>query len=254
MNMKKFLLPLLLALAPFHANAANVEGSWPQDARGGSLRKPAWVLVVPAKRLEDGTLLVWDRTDTWVRQWIVPEKTPKGLRTVAIVGDSEDKRLIAASQIDNMQSSALKQIARKYNAPAIVLAVSSGDEQVVAAWLPGYNATWDYTSGGFDNRKASLETIDRLFSGHQAIAVSDFGTEQIQLESVSVLAERFNAETQAMEYRVRAPSAEAENRMMGSSRFVVLGRSPSDQSILEIRMNDRTSIEKALQEAGLQSR
>ena len=122
--MKKILLPLFLALATFHANAANIEGAWPQDARGGSLRKPAWVLVVPAKRQDDGSLLVWDRNDSWVRQWIVPAKTPKGLRTVAIVGDSEDKRLVAATQIDNMQSSALRQISRKYNAPAIALAVS----------------------------------------------------------------------------------------------------------------------------------
>lgn len=254
MTMKKFLLPLIFAFVPFQAPATNVEGSWPQDARGGSLRKPAWVLVVPAKRQEDGTLLVWDRNDSWVRQWIVPEKTPKGLRTVAIVGDSEDKRLIAATQIDNMQSSALRQIARKYNAPAIALAVSAGDEQVVAAWVPGYNATWDYTTGGIENRKASLETIDQLFSGHQAVATSDFGDEQTHVEGVSVLAERFNTQAQAMEYRVRAPSAEAENRMLESNRFMVLGRASSDQSILEIRMNDNTPIEKALQEAGLQSR
>jgi hypothetical protein len=209
------------------------------------------VLVVPAKRQEDGTLLVWDRNDSWVRQWIVPEKTPKGLRTVAIVGDSEDKRLIAATQIDNMQSSALRQIARKYNAPAIALAVSSGEEQVVAAWIPGYNATWDYAATGLENRKASLETIDQLFSGHQAVAASDFGAEHTDMEGVVVLAERFNSQAQTMEYRVRAPNAEAENRMLGSNRFIILGRASSDQSILEIRMNDNTPIEKALQEAGL---
>jgi len=251
--MKKLLFPIFLAIAPFHAHATNVEGSWPQDARGGSLKRPAWVLVVPAKRQEDGSLLVWDRNDSWVRQWIVPEKTPKGLRTVAIVGDSEDKRLVAAAQIDNMQSSALRQIARKYNAPAIALAVSAGDEQVVAAWVPGFNATWDYTAGGFESRKASLETIDQLFSG-EAVMTSGFGEGQEQAAEVSVLAERFNEQTQAMEYRVRAPNIEAENRMLGSSRFVVLGRSESDESVLEIRMNDNTPIEKALQEAGLKPR
>ena len=252
--MKKYLLPLLFALTAFPASAANVEGAWPQEARGGSLRKPAWVLVVPAKRLEDGSLLVWDRQDDWVRQWIVPEKTPKGLRTVAIVGDSEDKRLIAAAQIDNMQSSALRQIARKYNAPAIALAVSSGNEQVVAAWAPGYNATWDYTAGGLESRKASLETIDELFSGQQTVVANNFGSEPRQTEGVSVMAERFNSEAQAMEYRVRALSIEAENRIVGSRRFSVLGRASSDQSILEIRMSDSTPIVKALQEAGLQSR
>lgn len=253
-KMKKIFLALIVALTSIHASAANVEGSWPQDARGGALKRPSWVLVVPAKRQADGSLLVWDRGDSWVRQWIVPEKTPKGLRTVAIVGDSEDKRLIAASQIDNMQSSALRQIARKYNAPAIALAVSGGDEQVVAAWVPGFNATWDYTSGGFENRKASLETIDQLFSGHQNMVSANFGLEQTQTEQVSIMAERFNAEVQLMEYRIRAPSAEAENRILSSRRFIVMGRATSDETVLEIRMNDATPIEKALQEAGLQAR
>jgi hypothetical protein len=252
--MKKILVSIFVALTSTNAIAANIEGSWPQDARGGSLKRPAWVLVVPAKRQADGTLLVWDRNDSWVRQWIVPEKTPKGLRTVAIVGDSEDKRLIAAGQIDNMQSASLHQIARKYNAPAIALVVSGGDEQVVAAWLPGYNATWDYTAGGFENRKASLETIDALFSGHQNVATSNFGIEHVQPVQVSVLAERFNAEVQAMEYRIMAPGVEAENRLMSSRRFTVMGRTTSDERVLEIRMNDATTIEKALQEAGLQPR
>lgn len=252
--MKKLLLVIAAALCPAIAYAERVEGAWPQEARGASFARPDWVLVIPATRLEDGNLLVWDRSDAWVRQWIVPAKTPKGLRTVAIVGDSEDKRTVAAAQIDNMQSSALRQIARKYNAPAVVLAVSGSDGQVVAAWMPGFNATWDYSTGNASDRKGSLETIDALFSGKRQL-VSEFTTETAAISaSVEVVAERMNQASGTMEYRIKSESDEVLDALSGSPHLVVLGRVPDEPSVIEVRMRDLTPIEAALKSAGLSLR
>lgn len=249
--MKKILIAMMMSAISTSAWAVNVEGAWPQEARGGSLRKPAWVLVIPAKRQSDGNLLVWDRADDWVRQWIVPKATPGGIRTVAIVGDSEDKRLVSASHIDNMQSSALRQIAAKYNAPAIALTVSGDDGQVVAVWVPGQHATWDYANGNRMDRNAALETMDLLFAGKQSspeVSSTSGSTNTVQ---VQIVAERFNQDRQVMEYRIRAQGDEAEYRLGNANGLLVLGRATDDPHVYEVRMKNATSIEAALENAGL---
>ncbi len=147
------LLSGTIALTSSQILASQVQGVWPDEARGEKLGRPNWVLVIPAERQADGSLVVWDRENPWVRQWIVPKTTRTGLRTVAIVGDSEDKRVVSAAEIDNMKSGALRQIAQKYDAPAIALVVTGTDGEVVAGWTPGYNATWEFSDQAGDREQ-----------------------------------------------------------------------------------------------------
>lgn len=141
------------------------EGYWPIEAQGVSLPKPEWVLVIPAKRDSMGSIVIWDRDVPWMRQWIVPQSTPNGLRTIAIAGDSEDKRLIEGFHLDEMDTDALQRLASKYKAPAIAIAVSDESDAIaVAGWMPEQAAAWESVqiSG---SRKETLATIDLLFNG-----------------------------------------------------------------------------------------
>lgn len=247
--MRKSVISFILVLAPTLV-FANARGSWPDEARGGTFTRPAWVLVVPAKRLGDGGLVLWDRTNPWVREWIVPQPTPSGLRTVAIVGDSEDKRLISNADIDNMQSSALERLARKYNAPAVAVAVSSDSgDAVIAAWAPGRRATWDFAEpeGG---KKGLLQRLDGIFTGRnsgrdigQVLAAST--------PSVRIIAQRQDPADGKMEYRLRPSSPEAEQLIAGSASLSYNGHPADDGSVIEVKIEDGREIEAILKDAGV---
>lgn len=130
----------LSSLTP--ALPAEPAAPWPDSARSRSLSRPSWVLLIPARRLPNGTLAIWDRNDDWSRMWRAPA-TIDGLRIVPLFGDDEDKRSVTAESIDGMMVDSLERVMRKYGAPAVALAVTDGKAVALAGWVPGYAASWE---------------------------------------------------------------------------------------------------------------
>ena len=166
--MKRMLAAAAVLSAAWSAAYASPEGGWPESARGVGLPQPDWVLVIPARRDGGGALVPWSKEDPWTREWIVPKATPRGMRTVAVTGDAEDRRVIDGWLVDSMDVEALSRLADKYGAPAVAVAVmdESGDT-AVAAWSPGNHASWDHGGWGRAAREGVLAAIDGLFSGQR---------------------------------------------------------------------------------------
>lgn len=146
------------------ASALEPAAPWPQQAQSRPLPRPSWIMVVPARRLPDGTLTVWDRADPWTKAWRVP-RTIQGLRTVSLLGDTEDRRSITAAAIDGMLVDSLDVVMRKYGAPAIALAVTDGQSVAMAAWVPGWSASWEPVQVGSsveETRERALSTLSGM--------------------------------------------------------------------------------------------
>jgi hypothetical protein len=195
-----------LALLLHATTAAAVpQGAWPDEARNLPLGRPAWILVVPASRADDGSIRLWDRQDEWLRSWVVPKATPEGIRTVAITGDSEDQKLVHGEQLDDMRIDSLRLLARKYSADAVAVVVRDSAEDVaVAAWRVGAHATWEEASPGAvgDSRGTALTVMDALFSKAVAPAEPAVGASS---SAVRVIAERMSEDGVRMEYRLECP-------------------------------------------------
>jgi hypothetical protein len=248
--MLKYLVAAAAFLAPLSANAT-AQGAWPNDFRGGTFAKPAWILVVPVQRQSNGSLAIFDRMNPWVREWIVPQATAQGIRTVTIVGDSEDKRLVSADDIDQMRGSALQKLARKYNAPAVAIAVSDADgTTAVAAWMPGRQATWDTPVEG-EGKKALITALDAIFTGSERAV----GTTSEQIAesrpAARIVAERLNKDQNKMEYRIEPLTREAEQLIGGSPSLRYLGQASGDGSVMEVRVMDGSTIETILAAVGV---
>jgi hypothetical protein len=160
-------LAALAALAiPEPARAADAAAPWPTSAQGRALPRPAWVLVIPARRRSDGTLSIWERTDAWTRAWRVP-KNVRGIGLVTLLGDAEDRRAVTAAAIDGMMVDSLSVVMRKYGAPALALAVTDGSSVALAGYVPGYAASWIPADAGPDlaeTRSRTLPILASLFS------------------------------------------------------------------------------------------
>ena len=189
-------------------------GTWPDQARARPMPRPAWVLVVPAMRLDDGSIKVWSRADDWPQEWVVPKATSSGLRTVAISGDSEDQKLILPQELDNMRMDSLRRMAGKYGAEAVAVAVVDVSGNVaVAAWARGSEATWDEASGEGDPRGAALRLVDGLFGGdteRPATETDDAAVASPFDGRVYVVGERQDPSGGPMEYRIEIPDGEAD--------------------------------------------
>lgn len=234
---------LAAALLVSASAAAAPEGMWPDEARGASLPKVDWILVVPAKREADGSLVLWDRSDPWTRSWVVPKPTPHGVRTVAIVGDSEDRRNVDGWSIDSMDIHPLSQLAAKYSAPAIAVAIEDGLGQIaVAGWSPGQSAAWQAVAGS--SREDALAALDDLFSGD----VSDDGEFDI-----SITGQR-TSEDGWIEYRVEFRHPIVEEVLRGIEGLDVYGYADMESPSLIVRPNDGRDVETILRSAGLQLR
>ncbi len=248
--MLKYLLAATVYLAPIAAEAA-AEGSWPDQFRGATFARPAWVLVIPAQRQSDGSLTVFDRTNPWVREWIVPKPTAQGIKTVTLTGDSEDKRLLTPADIEEMRAQALQRLAQKYNAPAIAVVVSDVDgTAAIAAWMQNRRATWEKPTQGVD-RLALSATLDSIFTGtdHASSAEPDLVTDGRPV--ARIVAERLNQEENKMEYRIEPLSKDAEQLIAGSSSLQYIGQSAGDGGIMEVRIMDGSSIEAVLAAVGV---
>jgi hypothetical protein len=162
---------MFFASAVSQAAAADVP--WPVAAQGRALPRPSWILVVTARRTAAGSLVIWDRADEWGRAWRVP-RTVDGLRVVALYGDSEDDGNVTAREIDGMIIDKLEVVRRKYGAPAIALAVLSDDGAAVAAWVPGYSASWRSAKAGAtvdETRETSVQVLSDMMRSGRAVAV-----------------------------------------------------------------------------------
>lgn len=220
--------------------AALPQGAWPDEARNLPLGRPAWVLVVPASRADDGTIRLWDRQDEWLRSWVVPKATPQGIRTVAISGDSEDQKLVHGEQLDNMRVDSLRLLARKYSAEAVAVVVRDSAEAVaVAAWRVGTHATWEAAgqTDGQDARGAALAVMDSLFS---KAAQSETATSSIG-PAVRVVAERLSTDGVRMEYRIECPP-DRISLLEGSSSLQITRSGDGTVDVLVLDGRDITDI------------
>lgn len=233
------LLAFALVAATGGASAAP-EGSWPEESRGQPLPKPEWILVVPARRGPDGAVKAWDKEDSWTREWIVPRATPSGTRTVAIVGDSEDRRNIEGWSLDEMDVAALGRLASKYSAPAVAVVVEDDlGAAAVAAWMPQQAATWE-TAGAGDARNGSLATLDSIFSG---------GSPSRESFDVAITGQRVDGGR--TEYRIELAHPIMEDVLRGVPGLDVIGYVDAKRPSLIVSVNDGRDIEMVLRSAGI---
>ena len=153
-----------LALSPAGAADGSPAAPWPERAEGRALPSVPWVLVVPARRLPGGELVIWDRADPWTLAWRVP-RVLGGLRMVTLFGDAEDRRAVTPAAIDGMVISSLGVVQRKYGAPALALAVTDGEGVAVAGYVPGWPASWKGVQAGADAREAAVAALASMFGG-----------------------------------------------------------------------------------------
>lgn len=166
-------LALAAAIAVTPVARALAQGSaapWPSQAEGRPLPREPWVLVVPARRMADGSLSIWERDDPWTKAWRVP-RVFDGLRVVTLFGDAEDRRNVTSAAIDGMVIASLGLVQRKYGAPAIALAVTDGAEVAVAGYVPGSQASWQGVSAGAGDAEArenAVRTLAAMFRASSA--------------------------------------------------------------------------------------
>lgn len=235
---------------------ASPQGTWPEDMRGYSLPKQDWIMIIPATRLPDGSVSVWNRADRWNRQWIVPKATPGGTRTVAVNGDSEDMRIVSPDQIDNMSVSALSKLAGKYGASAIAVVVAEETGGVaVAAWAKGNYATWESAVDEGDPRADALRTLDEIYAGAdpEMAAAAHAGTEDEIGNYVTIVGQRYNESKGAMEYRISGPAVLLD-RISGDQALDVWARNDDVPPSVDLTVRDGRDVEQVLSDAGVEVR
>ena len=243
-------LPILLlaALAVTSPALATPQGSWPEEMRGYSLPKQDWIMIIPATRLPDGSVSVWNRSDAWNREWTVPKATPGGTRTVAVNGDSEDMRIVSPYQIDNMSVSSLSRLAGKYGAAAIAVVVAEEEGNVaVAAWAKGNYATWEtsFDNGG-KRRDSALSTLDEIYSGTGNAPAA--ASQDRSPQAISILGQRYDESHGRMEYRIAGP-IELLDRIASDPAFVVTSRNENVPPSIDIIVVDGRDVEQVLSES-----
>lgn len=235
--MKRLLAPAVIGLFALTSQAlSGPEGSWPDASRGLGVPETDWILVVPAERDENGDLAIFDRKSEWVKGWTVPKATPAGKRTVTLMGDAEDKRILEGWQVDGMDTESLGIMIEKYKAPAIAVAVKDVyGETAVAAWVPGAEASWNYSGATRDDVLASL---DALMSG------PDFG----ELKPVYVSGQRSTAG--GTEFRLDLPSYDDIAALEQGGTVFVKSRDSTGIPQIVVSVAPGWTLEEALREAG----
>lgn len=242
--MKHLSLTLSALLLSACACIAAPEGEWPEEALSISLSKPQWVLVVPAWRNADGTLDPWPKDSAWSKEWIVPRTTPGGMRTVAIVGDSEDVRTVGGETFETMDAASLGWLAGKYKAPAIAVAIEDESGLAsVAGWIQGEGAAWRTADGG-SARDASLVAIDEIFSGRSEGEGTGF--------DVAITGQREAAGR--MEYRIEISQDIMADVLRGVPGLDVVGYTDDGTGSVIVSPRDGQDIEAVLRQAGVSVR
>jgi len=239
------LLGLLMSMSTAHTAP---QGSWPDEASYISLSKKSWVLVIPARRSETGDIVLWDKDDDWLQQWIVPRQTPSGTKTVAITGDADDKRMVLGWHLENMDVNALNKLAGKYKAPAIAVAVKDASQQVaVAGWVSGEGAAWRFVSSSGATRESALGVIDEIFSGY-----SEPNEIAVAQDKVEITGQRFNDGW--TEYRLESFDQPSLERLYSIPGVEVMGTLDANNPSVIVRVTDGRDIETVLRSAGISYR
>jgi hypothetical protein len=224
---------------------ASPEGSWPEEASYISLSKKNWVLVIPARRSENGEIVLWNKEDEWLQQWIVPRQTNSGMKTVAITGDADDRRLVQGYHLENMDVNVLNKLAAKYRAAAIAIAIKDKSEQLaVAGWVSGEGAAWRSINSHEANREAALGMIDDIFNGY-----SDPSEGTVQEDTIAITGQRQNAGW--TEYRLEYFSPESILKLQSIPGVEIVGNSDTNRPSVIVRITDGRDIETVLRSAGI---
>lgn len=232
-------------LFPTTLSFAAPEGSWPEEASHLSLSKKSWVLVIPARRNDVGEITLWDKSDEWLQQWIVPRQTPNGTKTVAITGDADDRRMILGWHLENMDVDALNKLANKYKAPSIAVAVADSSKQVaVAGWVSGEGAAWRYAQSSGLSRDGTLSSLDDIFSGY-----SEPSEVPISEDSVAITGQRHNEGW--VEYRLESFDKAAIDRLYNVPGLEIVGEYDQNSPSVIVRVTDGRDIETILRSAGI---
>lgn len=199
-SIASILLGVFLALSPLDALAQSTSAApWPSSAQGRTLPRPDWVLAIPARRNDDGTLSIWERSDDWTREWRVPTVVD-GLRVVTLLGDSEDRKRITPEAIDQMLVDQMEPVMAKYGAPALALVVTDGSSTAVAGYMPGWQASWDevgHSSSLQETRTLAADVISAMFSDPYSAPTPSGETGGVHIQAF-----RQNPQTGGMDYRI----------------------------------------------------
>ncbi len=247
------LLAALAALAPAPAPATEAAAPWPMSAQGRPLPRPAWVLVIPARRKPGGGLAIWERDDAWTRAWRVP-RLVRGVRMVSLLGDAEDRRAVTAAAIDGMMVDSLAAVMRKYGAPALALAVTDGSSVALAGYVPGHAASWLPADAGADEgatREASLATLAALFGARGAPA-AETARDSSREAAVEILAVR-DRDDGGFDYRLRLAGTDAAGlrRQLAGTGARLEEMEPGDAAAVVSSPDDIDAFSAALRARGL---
>lgn len=246
--MRRIIIALIFSLGQTLSALSSPQGSWPAELKGVGLPTPDWILVLPAKREPSGTIKLWDKDDPWNREWVVPKATPTGIRTVAIAGDAEDRRVVADWHVDTMDVTALSMLAEKYSAPAIAVVVQDDmGDTAIAAWMPEYEAVWDAVGATDGDREPALHILEYIFRGHEDAAVHYTANET----EVIITGQRFNGST--YEYRLELIGNEAEGILKTASGIEIVEYidTLTDIRTIVVRGTDGRDIETILMSNGI---
>lgn len=177
---------------------------WPERARGRSVPRPEWILVIPASRDDQGRLSVWNRDEDWTKSWRVPSIEGR-TRIVTLMGDSEDLRTITAEAFDGMEIAPIERVMRKYGAPAIALAVEAEESAAIAVYVPGYAASWntvekEKTATG-THRQAVATIADMISGGHGAVPMTETASAPPS-DTIDIMAWRPSPDGYGAEFRL----------------------------------------------------
>lgn len=177
---------------------------WPERARGRSLPRPAWILVIPASRDAQGRLSVWNRDEDWTKSWRVPSIEGR-TRIVTLMGDSEDLRTITADAFDGMEIAPIERVMRKYGAPAIALAVEAEESAAIAVYVPGYAASWNAVEKGetaASTHRQAVATIAEMISSGQGAVPTTETVSAPETDTIGIMAWRPSPDGYGAEFRL----------------------------------------------------
>ena len=129
------------------------------SAIAAKVEPPRWVLIIPAHEIGNN-ITIWNPVDPWQSAWV--QTTPSGISTAVANGDSKDQSILSADMISSNSpniSSALQQLATKYGAPAVALAVLSSPQDKI---LPNMDIDVEITY--LDGSQQTVTTTQRSFA------------------------------------------------------------------------------------------
>jgi len=168
----------------------------------GRTTQPRWVLVIPAHEIGNSVTL-WNPVDPWQAAWV--QTTPSGISTAVANGDNKDQSILSADMISSNSaniSSALQQLATKYGAPAVALAVLSSPQDKI---LPNMDVDVEITY--LDGSQQTVTTTQRSFAATTENSATPLGG--ILSQSKQTLTALINGDSNALSPSLLPPLTSA---------------------------------------------